>query len=282
VDVPTQAPADTAAPAATQPPAATQAPAGPVACPASTVADMGSVAPGAYPQQYELAEFESLANCEMTLTSRSEYDERLVEFGFLPEGDLPPLAERLPAEPLVVVPYDEIGAYGGRFRGVSIGPEAGNSEFLSVRHVNLLRFADDLVTIVPNMAKSFEYNDDFTQLTIVLREGHKWSDGAPFTTEDIVFWWNDIMLNEELYTSVPSFWTYGGEPMQVEAVDEVTVNFKFAAPAPAFAPQIATTYTHRWAPKHRLEDVHSTYNTNGNDDAVAAGFEYWTQSFIPL
>ena len=162
-----------AAPTATQAPVATQATEAPVAtepvaatepavsgeCPAITVADTQGVAAGAWPQQYEVAEFETAANCTMAFTGRTEYDARLVEFGFLPEGDLPPLEERLPEEPLVVVPYDEIGHYGGRISGASIAPEAGNSEWLSVRHVNLLRFADDLQTIVPNMAKSFEWNE---------------------------------------------------------------------------------------------------------------------------
>jgi peptide/nickel transport system substrate-binding protein len=281
VDVPTQAVSPTQAANPTQAPNPTQGSSGPQACPAITMANPQGVAPGAWPQQYELAEFEALANCELTLTSRTQFDSRLVTHGFLPAGDLPPLSERLPEEPLVVVPYDEIGVYGGRFRGVSIGPEAGNSEWLSVRHVNLLRFTDDLVTIVPNMAKSYEWNSDFTQLTITLRKGHKWSDGAPFTTADIVFWWEDIMLNPDLFNSVPSFWTYGGQPMQVEAVDEVTVNFKFAAPAPAFTTLLATTYTHLWAPKHYLMDKHITYNPNANAEAIAEGFESWAQRFIP-
>jgi peptide/nickel transport system substrate-binding protein len=221
---------------------------------------MQGVAAGAWPQQYEVAEFETAANCTMTFTGRTEYDSRLAELGHLPAGDLPPLEERLPAEPLVVVPYDEIGQYGGRFSGVSVGPEAGNSEWLSVRHVNLVRFLDDLQTIVPNMAKSFEWNSDFTELTVTLRSGHKWSDGAPFTTEDILFWWEDIITNTELFQSVPSYWVYGGEPMQVEAVDDVTVKFSFAAPAPAFTTLLATTFTHLWAPKHYLQDMHLTYN----------------------
>src|SRR5512133_1995455 len=160
----TQAPAATQAtqaPAATQP-AATQ-PAGPVACPAITVADMKGVAPGAYPEQYELAEFEAAANCKMTFTGREKYDDRLVKYKFLPQGDLPPLQDRLPEEPLVVVPYNEIGKYGGRLTGASIAPEAGNSEWLSVRHVNLLRFSDDLQTIVPNVAKAFQWNADYTE-----------------------------------------------------------------------------------------------------------------------
>jgi len=284
-----------AAPTVNEAPVATQAQAttttnsvsttqepGSTSCPAITMADMQGVSAGAYPEQYELSEFESAANCSMTFTSRDSYDDRLVEYGFLPQGNLPPLADRLPEEPLVVVPYDVIGHYGGRISGASIAPEAGNSEWLSVRHVNLLRFADDLQTIVPNMAKSFEWNSDYTELTVTLRKGHKWSDGQPFTSDDIAFWYNDIVLNEELYPSTPSFWVYGGEPMQVEAVDEVTVKFKFAAPAPAFTTLLATTYTHEWAPKHFLMNLLPKYNPNADAEAKAEGFDSWTARFIPL
>src|SRR5688572_11961354 len=279
--VETEAPEATEAPAATEPPVATE----PVAsgeCPAITVADAQGVAAGAWPQQYEVAEFETAANCTMAFTGRTEFDARLVETGHLPEGDLPPLEERLPEEPLVVVPYEEIGVYGGRFSGVSVGPEAGNSEWLSVRHVNLVRFLDDLQTIVPNMAKSYEWNDDFTELTVTLRRGHKWSDGAPFTTEDILFWWDDIMTYEHLCRTVPSQWVYGGEPMQVEAVDDVTVKFSFAAPAPAFTTLLATTFTHLWAPKHYLQDLHLTYNPNADEEAKAEGFDSWQARLVPL
>ena len=275
-----EATAATQAPVATEP-EATEA-AGPGACPAITVADMQGVAAGTYPQQFEVSEFEAAANCKMAFTGRETYDDRLVTYKFLPEGDLPPLEDRLPEEPLVVVPYNEIGHYGGRISGASIAPEAGNSEWLSVRHVNLLRFADDMQTIVPNMAKSFEWNSDYTELTVTLRQGHKWSDGQPFTSEDIDFWWNDIVLNTDLYPDVPSYWIYGGEPMQVEAVDPVTVKFKFAAPAPAFTTLLATTYTHEWAPKHFLQDLLPKYNPNADDDAKAEGFDSWTARFIPL
>jgi peptide/nickel transport system substrate-binding protein len=280
------APTATQAPAVTQAPTATESvaptPAGPVSCPAITLADMQGVAVGAYPEQYELSEFEKAANCTTTLTGREKYDDRLVKYKFLPQGDLPPLKDRLPEEPLVVVPYNEVGKYGGRLSGASIAPEAGNSEWLSVRHVNLLRFDDDLQTIVPNMAKAFSWNTDYTELTITLRKGHKWSDGQPFTSEDIVFWWDDIVMNKDLYPDVPSYWIYGGEPMKVEAVDPVTVKFKFAAPAPAFTTLLATTYTHEWAPKHYLKDLLPKYNPNADADAKAAGFDSWTARFIPL
>jgi peptide/nickel transport system substrate-binding protein len=90
------------------------------------------------------------------------------------------------------------------------------------------------------------------------------------------------MLNTDLYENVPSFWVYGGEPMQVEVVDDVTVNFNFAAPAPAFTTLIATTYTHLWAPKHYLMDKHIKYNPQADEEAKAEGFEGWAQRFVPM
>jgi len=274
----TQAPAATDAPEATDAPAATSEPAGPGACPASTVANPAGVPAGEYPYQWDLAEYEALANCEMTFSDRGTWDERLAATNNVPDP-LPPVEERLPEEPLVVQPYESIGTYGGRLRFASVGPEAGNSEFLSARAVNLVRFSDDLQTIVPNVAKSYEWNDDYTELTMVLRKGHKWSDGEPFTSADIAFWYNDIILNPDLRGSVASQWIYGGEPMQVEAVDETTVKFSFAAPAPGFLILAATTYIQMYEPMHFLQDKHIAYNPEADAVAVAAGYETWVAHF---
>ena len=279
VPVATQAPAATSAPAATQAAPATTAPQTGGACPASTLADMAGVPAGAWPQQYELAEYESLANCEMTFSSRETFDERLADTNNV-AFPLPPVEDRLPEEPLVVQPYEAIGTFGGRLRFASVAPEAGNSEFLSVAHVNLVRYADDLQTIVPNVAKDYAWNDDFTELTMHTRKGHKWSDGEPFTAEDISFWYNDVQLNTDLHPTVPSQWVYGGEPMQVEAVDETTVVFSFAAPAPGFLILAATTYIQMYEPKHFLMDKHITYNPDANAVAEAAGYaDGWVSYF---
>ncbi len=153
------------------------------ACPAVTVADSMGVPEGKYRQQYELSEFQSLANC--TLEFAGNPDAAALNGRIRGNPDLPSLAERLPEEPLVVAPYNEIGKYGGTFDVLSNATEAGTSDFLSVRHVNLVRYSDDLQTVVPNIAKDWKWNDDFTQLTFFLRKGHKWSDGAPFTSEDV-------------------------------------------------------------------------------------------------
>ena len=166
-------------------------------CPAITVADPQGVAAGAFPQQYELAEFQEAAGCTMEFSANPEID--ALNAQIKGNGDLPPLADRLPSEPLVVVPYDAVGSYGGELNVLSNATEAGTSDFLSVRHVSFVRYSDDLQTIVPNVAKSWEWNDDFTQLTMKLREGHKWSDGEPFTSADVAFWHDNLMLDTNIF-----------------------------------------------------------------------------------
>jgi peptide/nickel transport system substrate-binding protein len=165
-------------------------------CPEVTVADSKGVAAGKYPQQYELSEFESLANCKLTFSGNPEA--AALNKRIRGNPGLPSLANRLPSEPLVVAPYDSIGKYGGTFDVLSNATEAGTSDFLSVRHVNLVRYSDDLKTVVPNIAKDWKWNSDYTQLTFFLRKGHKWSDGEPFTAEDVKYWYDNIALNKDI------------------------------------------------------------------------------------
>ena len=113
------------------------------ACPAVTVSDSMGIAAGAFPQQYELAEFQTLANCTLTMSENPAIGAMNGRIRGNPE--MPALANRLPAEPLIVAPYETIGSYGGTFNALSNATEAGTSDFMSVRHVNLVRFADDLV-----------------------------------------------------------------------------------------------------------------------------------------
>ena len=138
----------------------------------------------------------------------------------------------MPSEPLVVAPYDAVGTYGGTLDVLSNATEAGTSDFLSVRHVNLVRYSDDLQTIVPNVAKSWSWNADNTELTFKLRAGHRWSDGAPFTSADVAFWYNDLMMNTNVFEKPKDYALVAGERMTVETPDPQTVIFKLPAPKP--------------------------------------------------
>lgn len=240
-------------------------------CPAVTMADPMGVAPGDFPQQYDLAAYEAAAGCDMAFSANPEIEALNAEIQG--NGALPPLADRLPAEPLVIVPYDMIGSYGGTFDALSNNTEAGTSDFLSVRHVNFVRYADDLQTIVPNVAKSWEWNADFTELTMTLRAGHKWSDGAPFTSEDVRFWLENLSLDANIREKPADYVLAGGAPIKIEIIDETTFKFVLAAPKPGLLVHFATSYAQPFQPAHFLGQFHPALNENADALAAEYGFD---------
>ena len=247
------------------------APAQAADCPPATVADSMGVAAGAFPQQYELSEFQSAASCTLAFKENPAIGDLNGRIRGNPS--LPPVAERLPEEPLVVMPYDEIGRHGGTLDVLSNATEAGTSDFLSVRHVNLVRYSDDLTTIVPNIAKGWEWNDDFTQLTFFLRKGHKWSDGAPFTAEDVKFWYDNLALDPKVIEKPKDYVLVAGNPMKVVVVDPQTVRFELPAPKPGLLAHFATHYAQGFQPKHFLGQFHPEINPEADSLAKSLGFE---------
>ena len=240
-------------------------------CPPVTVADPMGVGAGAYPQQFELSEFESLANCSLSFTGNPQAAS--LNARIRGNGSLPSLAKRLPSEPLVVAPYDTVGSYGGTLDVLSNATEAGTSDFLSVRHVNLVRFSDDLQTIVPNVAKGWVWNADFTQLTFTLRAGHKWSDGAPFTSADVKYWYDNIALNSDIMSKPKDYVLVAGDRMTVDTPDAVTVIFNLPAPKPGLLAHFATSFAQGFQPMHFLGQWDPKLNDDADAKAKAAGFE---------
>ena len=238
-------------------------------CPPATAADSMGLK-GAFPYQYELSEL----SCSLSYTENPDIGALNSRITGNPKS-LPPVAERLPAEPLVVAPYDSIGKHGGTLVGLSNATEAGTSDVLSLRHVNLVRYNHDLQSLVPNIAKSWSWNDDYTELTINLRKGHKWSDGQPFTSADVDFWYNDLILNKAIYENTPSNWLFDGKPAKVEAVDETTVKFILPAPAPGLLNRFAISFIQPFQPKHFLSQFHIDHNPKADDLAKEKGMESW-------
>jgi len=110
-------------------------------------------------------------------------------------GTLPPLNERLPEIPLMLPVVDEIGQYGGTLRRAFLGPGDHNNYTRAVYDA-LVRYAPDGSQIVPHIAAGWESNENFTEWIIRLRPGAKWSDGTPFTADDIMFWYDNILMNQ--------------------------------------------------------------------------------------
>ncbi len=217
---------------------------------------------------------------QQQLLAQMTYAEAPMLADLVAAGDLPPVAERLPNNPLVVEPLDGIGQYGGQWNG---GTAERNANFYlrNGGYQQLLRWTPTWDGIIPNIAESFEANEEGTEFTFTLREGMKYSDGMPLTADDIMFWYEDILMNEDLTPVVPGTWTSGGEPVTVEKLDDYTVKFSFVEPSGLFLKFIPRTRDERTTdyPRHYMEQFHIKYNENADQEATDAGFGSWVDRF---
>ena len=180
-------------------------------------------------------------------------------------GDLPPVEERLPANPYVEDMIDGVGTYGGTLRTTILANGDHYNLTRTTANELLVRWDPTWSEVVPSLAEEFTVSDDATTYTFTLREGLKWSDGAPFTVEDIMFWYEDVFMNEQLNPSKSPTFTVGGEPVVVTQTGERTVEFKFASPYGLFLQQLAYGQGHHPViyPKHYLSQFHEKYNADG-------------------
>lgn len=194
-------------------------------------------------------------------------------------GELPPLEERLPVREdiQVVQPREAIGTYGGEIRFNATNPNSfGNTGFTAWDQM-LAGLSTNWEVIFPQVAKSIELSEDLTTLTVTFRRGMKWSDGTPFTTDDVMFWYEDVMLNEEL-PALPAHQRPGGTPVVVEKVDDFTVTFTYPIPYPAAIAHFTSLAP--FAPRHYLEKWHIKYNEDANALAAEEGYGTWTEAFV--
>src|SRR5437667_5365367 len=145
-------------------------------------------------------------------------------------GKLPPVDKRLPSDPLVVPVVERAGQYGGVWRRAFLGPADANN-YVRVVYDALVRFSPDGGKIEPKVAAGWESSKDFKQWTIKLRPGSRWSDGAPFTADDLVFWYKDVLLNKDLVPALPSWMKNAdGTPALVEKVSATAARFTYKQP----------------------------------------------------
>ncbi len=193
-------------------------------------------------------------------------------------GELPPVEERLPANPIVAVPWNEIGAYGGviRWDEFTVGYDHYNRHILNVQ--SALRNASETTyynagLAAPDPAKpwlfeSWSQNADATEFTLTIRKGMKWSDGVEVTTEDVRFRVEDELLNPDLTPLPPTWLRWNPEKKEVttkvEYLDKYTFKLTFAMPYGAFINQELREVS--WgsvanflAPAHFYKQYHKKY-----------------------
>ena len=173
-------------------------------------------------------------------------------------GELPPLARRLPERPLVVETEPE-ATYGGELRMFIGTPKDWKLAFV-YGYTRLVRF-DRRYQIVPDIAERVEVKDGGRSFTFRLRKGHRWSDGAPFTSADFAYWWKHVANNEELSPGgPPALLLVDSEPPVVEFPDAWTVRFRWSKPNNLFLLDQAGAYpTLLYRPAHYLKQFHKTF-----------------------
>jgi len=207
-------------------------------------------------------------------------------------GDLPPVEERVPSEPLVIEPAEMIGEYGGILRRAFTGP--GDKQNIERWNNDHHIFWDTGATeLRPRIIQAWEANEDASVWTHHLREGMKWSDGAPFTADDYMFWYESILQNETLVPTPPWWVRWGGDLAVFEKVDDTTFTITFAQPFPSWPETLATTTVAGHfnngetgmgmvAPRHYLEQFHADFIGEDEANALAEenGFESWNLFFL--
>src|SRR5438132_5102075 len=209
-------------------------------------------------------------------------------------GKLPPVAERIGQDPLVIKPLHEIGKYGGTWRGGFTGPADFWNGFRCCSGPDHLMFWDYTGDkVMPNLARSLEMQDGGRTWLVHLRRGMKWSDGKPFTADDFVFWFEDVYRNKDLVPTPSATLAINGKQGEIQKVDAHTVRFKF--PEPYFMlPDVLAGSTDLagqmfgyralggFAPAHYLKQFHPKYVGQADLDKKVKDetFDSWVRMFL--
>ncbi|HEY6737748.1 MAG TPA: ABC transporter substrate-binding protein, partial [Actinopolymorphaceae bacterium] len=196
-------------------------------------------------------------------------------------GRLPPVAERLPKKPLVVEPVERMGVYGGEWNTAVLGAADGAWLYRTIGYEHLVNWDRGWTEPIPNIAESLEVEDDGRRFVFHLREGMRWSDGEPFTADDVVFAYDDVLMYEELSPQPPAWLVTDGNPGTIEKIDDFTVQFEFSAPNGLFLENIAQPagegLTNK--PKHYLSKFHKKYVDNVDELAKKEKHADWLALF---
>lgn len=195
-------------------------------------------------------------------------------------GELAPVQRRLPDQPEIITALEASGRYGGSLRTalLATGDENGVLRFIAQ---GLTRWDAKFDRVLPNIAEGWTVNRDSTEYIFTLRHGMRWSDGVPFTAEDVVFAVNDVIANQPLSGSPPDRYQAGGQPMQAEALDRWHVRIHFAAGNRSLPEELAGPYGHHPVlyPKHYCAQFHAAHNPQADALAKEAGLSGWVALF---
>jgi peptide/nickel transport system substrate-binding protein len=182
---------------------------------------------------------------------------------------LPPVDERLPMDVQVIDVVDSIGKYGGTLNAVA-DSDGGNLKMWF--YDPPVRWKPDLTGYEPGLLTEMPtWTDDGKTITFKFRRGIKWSDGEPYTTADLKFWWEDLAQNENYKTVSVPWWgrNSDGTPITMEFPDDYTWVLKYDKPQ-YIMPYVLAQGFWEWEPlmkpAHYLKQFHPDYEGKAGDE----------------
>lgn len=176
-------------------------------------------------------------------------------------GELPPVGQRVPETPSIAALNGEgrsFGRHGGVLRLLMAKPR--DTKLMTVYGYARLVGYERNLKLVPDILERLDVREG-REFTLVLRKGHRWSDGHPFTTEDFRYYWEDVAMNKKLSPLGPNKWLLTDKkPPRFEIIDERTVRYTWPHPNAYFLPAIANArplFIYR--PAHFLKQFHARY-----------------------
>jgi len=242
-----------------------------------------SIVPFSFSQQKNpLGQYSTIAEYEKTTGKKiTRFNEAPMLEELVKQGKLPSVEKRLPNEPAVVEPVEEVGQYGGTWRRAAIS--TGNITSPRMGYEPLVKWDRDAKTIIPNVAYAWKISESGRAYTFYLRKGMKWSDGEPFTADDIMFWYEDVLLNKELTPMFPDWLMVGGNPVKIEKINDYAVRFRFTRPYSLLLEYLAGPSGPSVCgyPKHYLKQFHPRYTPKEKLEKLTkdASFQNWYQLF---
>ena len=184
---------------------------------------------------------------------------------------LPPVSQRVPQAPRIFFGSGRksLGRHGGDWR-MLVG-RAKDTRLLNVYGYARLVCYDENYTFVTDILSQVEIKD-YRVYTLTLREGHRWSDGHPFTSEDFRYYWQDVATNSMLApTGPPRALLARGEEPRFEIIDEFTIRYSWSQPNPYFLPALASASpVFIYRPAHYLKGFHAAYTDPAKLEKLAA------------
>lgn len=157
------------------------------------------------------------------------------------QGLLPPVVERTGPEPLVLDAGTGLNPeYGGTWFRATLSLSDVNTQLHRLNAATLVRWSPHGYPIVPHIARRLTVSEDYTEFTVELRRGIRWSDGFPFTADDIMYWWEAESIHPQMRGTPPDLMRIGAEFGYVEKVDDFTVKFIFPQPNGLFKERLAS------------------------------------------